>query len=222
MAADRLIFALWGVPDPRDPAWVDELTGAGAREVILDVADDAVAAAMLRLTTFETPVEAVLSLVAEPDTAAAVSAVLAGRAERVAGWRVETTAPLPPPTTPVGVRAPGVTNVAFLRRPAELAYDEWLARWRGAHTEVAIATQATFGYVQHRVLERVTADAPEIAAVVEELFPIEALHDPHAFYGSGGDPAELGRRIEAMMASVATFGADRDLDVVPTSRYRLC
>ncbi|MBF6266060.1 hypothetical protein IU463_29775, partial [Nocardia farcinica] len=105
----------------------------------------------------------------------------------------------------------GLTNVACLRRPADLAYDDWLARWRGAHTEVALATQATFGYVQHRVLEPVTADAPEIAAVVEELFPIEALHDPPAFYGSGGDPAALGRRIEAMMASVATFGADRDL-----------
>jgi hypothetical protein len=41
----------------------------------------------------------------------------------------------------------------------------------------------------------------------------------HAFYGSGGDDAELNDRMTKMMASIARFGADRDLDLVPTSRY---
>ena len=41
----------------------------------------------------------------------------------------------------------------------------------------------------------------------------------HAFYGSGGDDAELDRRITELMASVSRIGADRDLDLVPTSRY---
>ncbi len=41
----------------------------------------------------------------------------------------------------------------------------------------------------------------------------------HAFYGSGGDDAELNRRLTELMASVARFGADHDLDLVPTSRY---
>ncbi|WP_343907335.1 hypothetical protein [Nocardioides aquiterrae] len=41
----------------------------------------------------------------------------------------------------------------------------------------------------------------------------------HAFYGSGGDDAELHRRLGELMASVARIGADRDLDLVPTSRY---
>ena len=46
-----------------------------------------------------------------------------------------------------------------------------------------------------------------------------ALTDPHAFYGSGGDDAELNRRMTELMASVARFGADQGLDLVPTSRY---
>ena len=45
------------------------------------------------------------------------------------------------------------------------------------------------------------------------------MHDIHAFYGSEGSDEELGRRMTRLMESVATMGADRDLDVVPTSRY---
>jgi hypothetical protein len=46
-----------------------------------------------------------------------------------------------------------------------------------------------------------------------------ALTDVHEFYGSGGDDEELNRRITDLMASVARFGADQGLDLVPTSRY---
>ncbi|GAA1140167.1 hypothetical protein GCM10009606_19710 [Nocardioides aquiterrae] len=54
---------------------------------------------------------------------------------------------------------------------------------------------------------------------MEELFPSAGIADMHAFYGSGGDDAELHRRLGELMASVARIGADRDLDLVPTSRY---
>ena len=56
-------------------------------------------------------------------------------------------------------------------------------------------TQATFGYVQNRVTGALTDDTPPVAAIVEELFPTEAMHDIHAFYGSDGDQAELDRRM---------------------------
>ena len=45
------------------------------------------------------------------------------------------------------------------------------------------------------------------------------MTDMHAFYGSGGDDAELNDRLTRLMTSVARFGADHDLDLVPTSRY---
>lgn len=112
-----------------------------------------------------------------------------------------------------------LANVAVLRRPEELSPEDWLHRWLVDHTPVAIATQATFGYVQNVVLRPVTADAPRVDAFVEELFPSAAISDMHAFYGSGGDQAELDDRLTRLMASVARIGADRDLDLVPSSRY---
>ena len=115
-------------------------------------------------------------------------------------------------------RLDALAQVAVLRLPAGVDEGEWVRLWKDHHTQVAIETQGTFGYVQHRVLEPLPG-SPPVVAVVEEHFPMAGLTDVHAFYGSGGDDAELGRRIERLMASVSRLGADRDLDVVPTSRY---
>ena len=82
-------------------------------------------------------------------------------------------------------------NIAVLRRPAELTQEEWLHRWRVDHTPIAIATQATFGYLQNLVVARLTDETPEVSGIVEELFPTAGIDDMHAFYGSGGDDAEL-------------------------------
>ncbi|MFI6996207.1 hypothetical protein [Nocardia sp. NPDC050175] len=218
----KVMFALWDIGDLLADELTARLATAGTVAVQANISDVTVANAMLRLTAFDEPVAAVVSVwVARRREAAAVAGILASVAQGVAGWRVEETRPIDPPFVPLRERAPGLANLAFLRRPHTLAQADWLHRWRDQHTEVAIATQATFGYVQNLVLEPVTDAAPDIAAIVEELFPIEALTDPHAFYGSAGDNAELTRRIDRLMKSVNTFGADRDIDVVPTSRYLL-
>ena len=66
------------------------------------------------------------------------------------GWEVEERQPLPPPLVPDGVRTDALANLAFIRKPPEASYDSWLQHWQGPHTQVAIETQATFGYVQNR------------------------------------------------------------------------
>ncbi|MBH0776920.1 hypothetical protein [Nocardia bovistercoris] len=222
MGATKLIFALWGVSDRLAPDLVARCAAAGARAVHLNISDAVVATAMLRLTSFPAPVDAVVAVETAPDgDRDAITAAVAAAAPECAGWLVRERRPIEPPAVALGERTPGLVNIAFLRRPATLSYQRWLENWLVRHTPVAIETQATFGYIQNQVIEPVTPDAPEIAAIVEEHFPIEALTDPHAFYGSGGDAGELSRRIETMMRSVASFGADRDIDVVPTSGYRL-
>jgi hypothetical protein len=100
-----------------------------------------------------------------------------------------------------------------------MSLEEYLRVWLGGHTPIASETQHTFGYVQNVVEEALTPGAPEISAIVEELFLMAGMTDVHAFYGSGGDPEELDRRITRLMTSVARFGADTGLDLVPTSRY---
>ena len=214
------MFALWAA-DPaalRAAALRAELAAAGVHRVQLNL-DDADVAPALRLATAE-PIAAIVSTWSGDETApAAVVAALRRVSGRVAGWRVDERRRLDPPGVPDGERADALANVAVIRRPAELDRAEWLRRWLVDHTPVAIRTQATFGYVQNVVLEPVTTGAPFVSGLVEELFPTAGMTDPHAFHGSGGDEAELARRFSALMASVARIGADRDLDLVPSSRY---
>ena len=220
----KIVAGLWD-PD------VDALLSKSFREHVRDLAvtrlqlnlDDAdIPDSVLRLQAFDEPLTCVVSLWCEdagPQEEVSPVEALAPLAERLAAWEVTERLPLPPSDQPSGKRLDGLSQVAFLRKPDELAYDEWLAHWHGPHTQVAIETQATFGYVQNRVLRPLTDATPPIDAIVEELFPSAAMHDIHAFYGSDGDQDELDRRLTRLMESVATMGADRDLDVVPTSRY---
>jgi serine/threonine protein kinase HipA of HipAB toxin-antitoxin module len=216
----KLMYAAWGADlatTLRDPGVHARLAGAGATRLQVNLDDDAVAPAM-RIPTFEDPIGAIVSVWSDGDPAR-VTEVLATVTSRLAGYEVEERLPIPPPEVADGERTEALANVAVLRRPAELTVAQWRHNWLVDHTPVAIATQATFGYVQNVVVRPVTEDAPRVDALVEELFPTAAMTDMHAFYGSGGDDAELDDRFTRLMASVARFGADRDLDLVPSSRY---
>ena len=113
-----------------------------------------------------------------------------------------------------------MANIALLRRPAGLDQASWLQRWQRDHTPVAIETQSTFGYTQNAVVRALTPDAPQLAGIVEELFPIEAVTDLMAFFGAADD-ADLQQRLSRMVASTSAFGANENIDTVPTSRYVL-
>jgi hypothetical protein len=214
-----------------DDEWAENLRGPVAQELLalglpgltVNVRDGAVRDSLMTLTTLDPPVQALVSLWTQQyygDQVLMALDLLGHQAEYIAAYLVTESAPLPPPPTPLGERAPGLANVALLRRPAEMDEATWLARWHGNHTPVAIATQSTFGYVQNYVVRPLTEDAPAINAIVEELFPIEAVSSLHAFFGAADD-ADLQSRMEQMVASTAAFGANVDIDAVPTSRYVL-
>lgn len=189
--------------------------------VTVNVRDGAVRESLMRLTTLDPPVQAVVSLWTQqhygPQVQAAME-VLRPHADSLAGYLVTESAPLPPPPSAPGERAAGLANIALLRRPADLDEATWLTRWQHDHTPVAIATQSTFGYVQNYVVRSLTPDAPALAAIVEELFPIEAVRSLHAFFGASDD-ADLADRMGKMIASTSAFGANVDIDTVPTGRY---
>jgi hypothetical protein len=215
----KLMYALWGPgldTALHGSALHRRLADAGASVLQVNVCDADVAAAKLRITTLPEPVSAVASVWC--DDHAEVTRVLSSVTDQVSGWIVAERAPLAPPQTGNGKRCDALANVTLLRIPGDMTKAEWLHRWHDEHTPVAIETQATFGYIQNTVTEPVTP-GPDINGLVEELFPMAALSDMHAFWGSGGDQAELHHRLTRMLASVAAFGADRDIDVIPTSRY---
>lgn len=187
----------------------------------VNVRDDVVRDSLMTLTTLDPPVVAVVNVWTQQsygDQVRAAIALLEKECADVAAYLVTESVPLPPPDTAPGERTPGLANVALLRRPANLDEATWRTRWHIDHTPVAIATQSTFGYTQNAVVRALTPEAPVIAAIVEELFPEEAISDLHAFFGAVDDD-DLRDRMERMIASTAAFGANRDVDTVPTSRY---
>lgn len=219
MTDSKVIVAIRGGGPARADvaALVERCAAAGATRVQVNLSDDPVSGAM-RIDELDPPITAVVAFWA-PDPGAVLAVVDDGLHGPIAAWEVTDRAPLNPELPADGSRIDALSNIAFLRRPDDLDRDEWLRRWLDDHTQVAIDTQATFGYVQNIVERPLTENAPSVAAIVEELFPMEAVNDIHAFYGSGGDQQELERRMTLMLESVTRFGADRHLDVVPTSRH---
>jgi len=198
-------------------AFRDRLGAAGVDHVQVNLDDADVATAPLRFGP-GTPIRAVVSV--WTDGSATESVDVVREIDPTAdGWEVEERRPLEPPVVPDGERADALANLAFLRRPTTMSPEDWLEDWLQRHTSVAIETQGTFGYVQNPVVAALTPAAPDVAGIVEELFSMSAMADSHAFYGSGGDDDELQRRFTRLMESVARFGADQRLDLVPTSRY---
>jgi hypothetical protein len=212
-----------------DDAWCAGLRGPVAAELLdlglpgltVNVKDAAVRDSLMTLSTFDPPVDAIVSVWTQqaygPQLSAA-AAVLRAVAADVFGYLVTESVPLAPPETEPGSRTSGLANIALLRRPVELDEATWRHRWQIDHTPVAIETQDTFGYIQNAVVRPVTPGAPELAAIVEELFPDAAIGDLKAFFGADDDD-ELGRRITRMVASTSAFGANENIDTVPTSRY---
>ena len=198
-----------------------DLLALGLPGLAVNVRDDAVRNSLMTLTVLDPPVVGVVTVWAHQSYGEQVTAALTrlrSEADHVAAYLVTESVPLPPPATAEGARTDGFANVALLRRPADLDDATWRQRWHINHTPVAIETQSTFGYTQNAVLRALTPGAPAIDAIVEELFPLAATTDLHAFFGAPDDD-ELSRRMERMVASTTAFGANRDVDTVPTSRY---
>jgi hypothetical protein len=214
----------------RDEEWCERQRGQiaesilrlGIRGLTVNVRDAAVRHSLMTLTVLDPPVAAVVSMWTHQcygDQIATALTMLEMECDHLAAYLVTESIPLRAPLE-LGRRTAGLANIALLRRPAELDYATWLHRWQHDHTPVAIETQSTFGYTQNAVVRALTPNAPEFAGIVEELFPIEAITDLKAFFGAADD-ADLQHRLGRMVASTSAFGANENIDTVPTSRYVL-
>ena len=212
-----------------DDAWVSRMCGPVAGALLdlglpglaINVRDAPVRNALMTLTTLDPPVQGLVSLWIDQHYSEQVERaldVLRPQAQQIAAYLVTESVPMRAPAGLPGQRTPGLANIALLRRPADLDEATWLARWLTEHTPVAIATQSTFGYTQNYVVRALTPDAPPVSAIVEELFPIEAVGSLHAFFAAAGD-ADLADRLGKMIASTSAFGANQNIDTVPTGRY---
>jgi hypothetical protein len=214
----------------RDENWCERQRGPVAEALLalgvagltVNVRDAVVSKSLMTLTTLDPPAAAVVSIWTQQcygEQIAQALRLLAAECDQVAAYLVTESTPLLTPLE-IGSRTEGLANFALLRRPAGLNQSSWLQRWQHDHTPVAIETQSTFGYTQNAVVRALTPDAPQLAGIVEELFPIEAIADLKAFFGAADD-ADLQHRLGRMVASTSAFGANENIDTVPTSRYVL-
>ena len=214
----------------RDEDWCRRQRGSVAEAILalgvagltVNVRDAAVTHSLMTLTTLDPPGAAVVSIWTQQcygDQTAAALQLLEDECDQLAAYLVTESIPLQAPLE-LGSRTTGLANIALLRRPAELDQASWLQRWQHDHTPVAIETQSTFGYTQNAVVRALTPNAPPLAGIVEELFPAEAITDLQAFFGAADD-ADLQQRLSRMIASTTAFGANENIDTVPTSRYVL-
>ncbi|HEX3545362.1 MAG TPA: hypothetical protein VHU62_02135 [Mycobacterium sp.] len=224
---EKVIVTLRGAD--ADDTWCQRLRTQVAADLLdlappglaVNVRDDVVRDSLMTLTTLDPPVVAFVTLWTHQSYGQQVRAAMARldkECDAAAAYLVTESVPLPPPVTAPGQRTEGLANIALLRRPDDLDEATWLSRWHIDHTPVAIETQSTFGYTQNAVVRPLTDGAPVLAAIVEELFPDEAISDLHAFFGAADDD-DLRDRMARMVASTSAFGANRDVDTVPTSRY---
>jgi len=140
------------------------------------------------------------------------------------GYLVTESEPLPidvRATSPVS-RTAGFDQVAFLRKPSGQDYSDWIYKWQGLHTQVAIDTQSTSRYIQNVIVRPLTPGAPDIHGIVEEGYPDEAaMYDPMVFYDAVGDKDRMDRNIRLMMESCSRF-IDFDAqpcDMIGMSQY---
>ena len=214
----------------RDDDWCQRLRGPVADAILrlgvdglaVNVRDSAVRHSLMTLTVLDPPVAAVVSIWTQQcygEQVAAALRLLEMECDHLAAYLVTESVPLPAPLE-LGSRTTGLANIALLRRPTELDQATWLHRWQHGQTPVAIETQSTFGYTQNAVVRALTPDAPELAGIVEELFPSEAITDLKAFFGAADDD-DLQYRLGRMIESTSAFGANENIDTVPTSRYVL-
>ncbi len=224
---EKLIYVVWKAADPVSDlrrqllgATADTLIACGARSLTVNLADD-LAVPGLRMAQRD-PTGTVSVWMDTARDRGPIEEALAAVTSRLAGYLVLESVPLVNTrfVVPPGERIPGLYSVAFLERPASLAYDDWLERWQGHHTKVALETQSTFLYVQNVLVRPLTEDAPPWAAIVEEAFPAEAATDPMVFYAAQSQ-ATLAEHQRRMMESCQRFIDFSRFETHPMSSYAL-
>lgn len=201
------------------------LAAAGARGIRLNMRDAAVDHAARCVQQWQDPQQDAVAQFWLPSANAlfrgAADRALAGHCARFAAWLVAESTIIANAAHPpiAGARTWGWAQASFITFRADLDRAAALRHWHGHHTQVAIATQANFEYVQNAILRPLTEDAPAYDAFVEECFPPQAMADPAAFFAAAGDPAKLDANVAAMMASCRAFLDFARNDVIPTSQF---
>lgn len=227
---EKLVYLLWGRPDPAlGDALRDRLLGSiadvvlrgGAHGLTVNVHDAAAAEAPSPAPGPDDEPTHVAQLsvwVDSYDRRGDLDEIVASAGHAASAYLVTeslyddygTTPHSGPRTWPDGERSPGVLTVARIHRPAGLDYAAWITAWHGTQSPESAVLQPRTRYVRNEVLRPLTPGAPEVHGIVEEAWPsAEHVADPMLFFNAEGDEARLKANLQRMMQNV---GACLDLD----------
>lgn len=116
-------------------------------------------------------------------------------------------------------RVPGWMQLALLTKPEKMNRQDWLETWLYSHTQIAVETQSTFGYVQNLVQRFLPDTRFALDGVVTEHFPDAAMTSLEAFYAADDDPQKQQENEQAMMESCARFIDFTSINVIPMSAF---
>ncbi|NND40071.1 MAG: EthD domain-containing protein [Pseudomonadales bacterium] len=148
----------------------------------------------------------------------AIEAIVAQFTQSMEGYLVSESTVLNP-FIKAGERGAGSTQVCSFRALPDLSHEEFIKRWRGDHTALALATQSTFGYRQNLVVSPLNPSSRPCSAIVEEHFPAAAMDSPEAFFDAIGDQERLQQHQQQMADSCARFIDFESINVVHMSEY---
>lgn len=229
---EKIIYALWKDAREAREQFNDRLLNRfaprlsdHAHALRINIQDAAVATGNSpRMASIQPQMEAVVQLWLDSANDAAradVDAIVTEAAPRHAAWLASESTVLPnrlhPPKP--GARTEGFSQIVFLGLPPRLGWTAWRDIWERQQTPVAVETQANFEYVQNLIVRPLSYGAPAFAAMIEECFPITALHDEAAYFDAVGDTARLAENQQRMMESCARFIDFDRIDCIPTSQY---
>jgi hypothetical protein len=117
-------------------------------------------------------------------------------------------------------RVRGMCQIALIKKPKDMERKQWLQRWLGDHTKVAVETQSNFSYRQNIIQDADTdGDWPVMDAIIEENFPEEAMTRRDVFFDAKDDEEKYKANEKKMIDSCLRFIDFEKFDCIPMSEY---
>lgn len=234
---EKLIYALWKETDQSQEAFNERLLGdvqknlksSGASRIQFNVADDVIASTIaaemwgseIRVNLKPMPAATVSFWLNSAHIRGPYEKLLEAASPRIAGYVASESTVIPySEVMKDGEKTPGFSQMAFIRRPPRLGHDAWLQQWLSTQTKLAGETQTIFHYCQNIVTRQLTYGAPHLDAIVEEIWPMEAMKDPDLFFKGEGSIEKQNLNRARQLENVAKFIDFDKCDLLYTTQYR--
>jgi hypothetical protein len=119
-----------------------------------------------------------------------------------------------------GEQSPGLSIVTMLDKPEGTDEKVFFHYWHELHRITTAQCHPFASYVRNEVARALTDGAPRYRGIVTESSPdVQDFLDPHRFYVSGGDKAQLRANAKRVVDETAVFIDFATIQVTPMSEY---